>query len=143
MPNGGPDNCSTCGFNRRNQGIWRNPRRDESLLPFCEIRGLQVLVEHWTYCANWHTRSRTPAGPVYSSGMYADGYCRIPWHGSIEPEAARSGACHECGAAISEGISIMMIEGADLVFCSNEHYMHWWKQQHPDEDAPMSRGTGE
>jgi len=32
MPNGGPDNCGTCGFNRRNRGIWQNPAPDETLL---------------------------------------------------------------------------------------------------------------
>jgi hypothetical protein len=143
MPNGGPDNCSTCGFNLRNRGIWRNPHPDDSQLPFCEIRGLKVLFEHWTYCVNWHTRSRTPVGPVYSSGMYDDGYHRIPWHGSIEPEKVYSGVCHECRGAVSEGIFIAAVERADLTFCSNEHYLQWWKRQHPEEDAPMSAEIGQ
>lgn len=52
MPNGGPDNCGTCGFNRRNRGIWRNPEPDETQTSFCEIRGVAMLADHWTYCQN-------------------------------------------------------------------------------------------
>src|ERR1043165_6706107 len=78
MPNGGPDNCSTCGFNRRNRGVWRNSAPDEDQLPFCEIRGIPVFNDHWTYCQNWHTRTRAPIGPIYASGMYDEGYRRIP-----------------------------------------------------------------
>ncbi len=60
MPNGGPDNCGTCGFNRRNRGVWRNPEPDESQTSFCEIRGVAMLADHWTYCQNWHSRTRIP-----------------------------------------------------------------------------------
>jgi hypothetical protein len=70
MPNGGPDNCGTCGFNRRNRGIWRNPEPDEMQISLCEIRGVAVLADHWTYCQNWHSNSREPIGPIYASGVY-------------------------------------------------------------------------
>ena len=70
MPNGGPDNCGTCGFNRRNSGIWRNPEPDENQTSFCTIRGVAVLADHWIYCQNWHTRTPIPIGPIYSSGIY-------------------------------------------------------------------------
>jgi hypothetical protein len=143
MPNGGPDNCSTCGFNRRNRGIWRNPAPDESQLPFCEIRGLSVLMDHWTYCQNWHSRTRAPIGPVYASGLYDGGYCRIPWHGAVEPESTNTGACNECGVSVQDGISVVVVEGTPLAFCSNGHYLQWWKRQHPNEDAPMSRDIWE
>lgn len=138
MPNGGPDNCGTCGFNRRNRGVWRNSAPDEQQSPFCEIRGVAVLVDHWTYCQNWHTRTRQPIGPVYASGLYEGGYRRIPWHGSVEPEMMSAGVCSECGAAFAEGIAIPGVEGASHLFCSNLHYLDWWKRQHPDEDAAMS-----
>ncbi|HEY7404262.1 MAG TPA: hypothetical protein VIB39_12120 [Candidatus Angelobacter sp.] len=139
MPNGGPDNCSTCGFNRRNGGQWRNPSPDETQLPFCEIRGLPVLADHWTYCQNWHSRTREPIGPIYASGLYDGGYRRIPWHGAIEPETTNTGVCNECASPIHDGISIAAVEGAPLAFCSNLHYLEWWQRQHPGEDAPMSR----
>ncbi len=140
MPNGGPDNCGTCGFNRRNRGIWQNPAPDETQLPFCELRGFTVLSDHWTYCQNWHTRTRRPIGPVYASGLYDNGYRRIPWHGAVEPEHIVGGVCRECGQAFDEGIALAAVEGALHVFCGNRHYLQWWKRQHPGEDAPMSEG---
>jgi hypothetical protein len=138
MPNGGPDNCSTCGFNRRNRGVWRNPTPDEQQLPMCEIRGLTVLADHWTYCQNWHTRTHTPVGPVYSSGLYESGYHRIPWHGVIEPQQIEVGVCFECGETFSDGIAVAAVESAPWEFCCNLHYLQWWKRLHPGEDAPMS-----
>jgi hypothetical protein len=143
MPNGGPDNCGTCGFNRRNRGTWRNPAPDESELPFCEIRGLSILIDHWTYCQNWHTRTRKPIGPVYSSGLYENGYHRIPWHGAIAPETGESGVCRECGQAFTDGIALPAVERQSWQFCSNLHYLEWWKRMHPGEEAPMSAGIGE
>jgi len=74
MPNGGPDSCATCGFNRSNDGQWSI----ESETPgFCTIRYTEIPVPHWTYCKNWHTRSLTPQGPIYAS-MYDAGYRRLP-----------------------------------------------------------------
>ena len=102
MPNGGPDNCGTCGFNRRNRGIWRNPEVDEQQMPFCEIRGVTVLWDLFTYCQNWHTRTSEPIGPIYASGLYDAGYRRIPWHGSVEPEQVGRGVCSECGEPFAE-----------------------------------------
>jgi hypothetical protein len=144
MPNGGPDNCSTCGFSRRNRGIWRNASPDGQQLPFCEIRGLAVLMDHWTYCQNWHSRTREPIGPIYTSGLYdGAGYHRIPWHGAISPEHSGAGVCSECREAFDEGIAIAAVEAAPLLFCSNGHYLRWWKRQHPEEDAPMSGDLSE
>jgi hypothetical protein len=137
MPNGGPDNCGTCGFNRRNRGIWRNPIPDETQLPFCEIRDAPVLIDLFTYCQNWHTRTPEPIGPIYASGMYEGGYRRIPWHGAIEPEHVNEfSKCSECGETFHEGLQIAVVEGAPKRFCSNRHYLQWWKREHPNEDAP-------
>jgi hypothetical protein len=143
LPNGGPDNCSTCGFNRRNAGVWRNSAPDESSMPFCEIRGVPILNDHWTYCQNWHTREPVPVGPIYTSGIYDGGYRRIPWHGAVQPEFVHTGLCNECHTPVNDGISIPSVEGAPLIFCCNLHYLEWWKRQHPGEDAPMSRGIDE
>ena len=143
MPNSGPDNCGTCGFNRRNGGTWRNPAPDEGQAPFCEIRGLAVPIDHWTYCQNWHTRTHTPIGPVYASGLYEDGYRRIPWHGAVAPEPAGVGVCGECRTTFAEGIALAAVESAPLEFCSNLHYLQWWARHHPAEDAPMGAGIWE
>lgn len=138
MPNGGPDNCSNCAFNRRNRGVWRNPQPDESEMPYCEIRGVPIFNDHWTYCQNWHTKTPVPIGPIYASGLYEGGYRRIPWHGAIAPEFTDSGTCSECGHRVDDGISIPTVEGAPLNFCCNLHYLKWWKRQHPNETAAMS-----
>jgi hypothetical protein len=143
MPNGGPDNCSTCGLNRRNRGIWRNPLPDEGQTSFCEIRSISVLMDHFTYCQNWHSHTREPIGPIYASGLYDGGYRRIPWNGAIEPEQGVSGVCHECAAVFADGLQIAVVERAPLQFCSNLHYMQWWQRQNPDEQAPMSEGIWE
>lgn len=143
MPNGGADNCGNCGFNRRNRGIWRNPAPDETQTPFCEIRDVAVLADLWTYCENWHSRTRKPIGPIYGSGLYDDRYHRIPWHGSIEPQVARSGCCCECGSNFSDGISVAAVESRAFEFCGNLHYLQWWRRQHPGEDPVMSASVGE
>jgi hypothetical protein len=143
MPNGGPDNCGTCGFNRNNRGLWRHPNPDDGAIAFCEIRDLPVPIDHWTYCQNWHTRTRAPIGPVYASGLYDRGYRRIPWHGAVSPESGVPGVCSECRASFADGIGMAGIERAPLAFCSNLHYLQWWKRQHPGEDAPMSAGIWE
>jgi hypothetical protein len=109
-------------------------------MSFCEVRGMNVLFDHFTYCQNWHTRTRKPIGPVYSSGIYEGRYHRIPWHGSVEPEHIAAGICCECNRPFDEGIAIMTVEGAPRIFCSNRHYLEWWRRQHPQEEAPMSRG---
>jgi hypothetical protein len=102
MPNGGPDNCGTCGFNRRNRGIWRNPEQDEKQISFCEIRRVAMLADHWTYCENWHTRTREPIGPIYASGIYEGGYRRIPGTDLLRQSSSKW-AC-----AVSAGRPLMM-----------------------------------
>ena len=97
-----------------------------------------VLIDHWTYCQNWHTRTREPLGPIYASGLYETGYCRIPWHGNIEPEQIGAGVCIECGDRFAAGLQIAGVESATREFCCNLHYLQWWRREHPGEDAPMS-----
>jgi hypothetical protein len=97
MPNGGPDNCGTCGFNRRNRGIWRNPEPDETQTSFCEIRNVAILADHWTYCQNWHTHTCSPIGPIYSSGAYEDidGFPGTDWlRQSLSKAACAASVAH-------------------------------------------------
>jgi len=143
MPNGGPDNCGTCGYNRRNWGIWRNPQPDENEPSYCRIRSVPLTADHWTYCQNWHTRTSEPIGPVYASGLYENGYRRIPWHGTIEPDHIKAGVCNECRERFDEGLAIAVPDAPPVQFCSNLHYLKWWKRQHPGENAPMSENIWE
>lgn len=102
-----------------------------------------MTADHWTYCQNWHTRTPQPIGPIYASGLYEGSYRRIPWHGNIEPEHIPAGVCSECGQRFSDGIQIAVVERPAKEFCSNLHYLVWWKREHPDEEAPMSGGIFE
>src|SRR5262245_23229870 len=135
MPNGGPDNCSTCGFNRRNSGEWKHVSPDPDVNSYCTIRQVPITNGHWTYCRNWHTREARPDGPIYASGLYEDGHRRIPWHGSIEPAICANTRCAICGVVAIQGIEISLVEASPLAFCSNGHYLRWWKTQHPNDTA--------
>jgi hypothetical protein len=120
MPNGGPDNCATCGFNRVNEGRWGELSEAAG---FCTIRHVEISVPHWTYCKNWHTRSSTPQGPIYAS-MYDEGYRRVPWFGRVAPETGVHAACLVCGAESKDGITLTIAEGS-FGFCGREHYVAW------------------
>lgn len=77
MPNGGPDCCGTCWFNRRNQGErdWHR-HRDENIPPYCEIRDLAIEDPFYTYCANHPDRrpdrDSIPIGPVLRHGGWGE-----------------------------------------------------------------------
>lgn len=146
MPNGGPDNCGTCGFNARNKGEWRNPKPDETISAFCTIRKVAVPHDHWTYCANWHSKRPEPEGPIYASGLYERGYRRIPWHGPVAPETAEAGRCCVCGSefgGLERGLEVAQVERPALQFCCNAHYLQWWREQHPGQAAAMSDAVWE
>jgi hypothetical protein len=124
MPNGGPDNCATCGFNRINGGQW-NPAGALNLGPgYCTIRGMEIMVPHFTYCKNWHTHASEPLGPVYTS-MYEDGYQRVPYYRRNSPEVEVEATCYVCGDHSINGLRMTAITPA-LEFCGSEHYRVWW-----------------
>ena len=94
MPNGGSDCCGTCWFNRTNQGErdWQR-FRDESVEPFCDIRGQAIESPFYTYCANHPhrrpDRDRIPIGPILryaGNGMSND---REMWIESPDTEEIR------------------------------------------------------
>lgn len=125
MPNGGPDNCGMCAFNRVNGGRWIIPEEMQTVAGFCTIRNQQILSPHWTYCKNWHTRSTEPAGPIYSS-FYENGYRRIPWVGKTSPETEVEALCSVCTNHVNSGLRITL--GDEVFgFCGHEHYLKWWK----------------
>ncbi len=64
MPNGGPDCCGTCWFNRRNRGEKGHPKvRDSDEEPYCEIRDVAIEDPFWTYCSN-HPHRRPERDPI-------------------------------------------------------------------------------
>jgi len=127
MPNGGPDNCATCGFNRNNAGQWTVGGADNLTPGYCTIRALEVSTPHWTYCKNWHTHSNVPAGPVYTA-MYEseDGYLRVPYYRRECPLTGVETTCYVCGdPSLLSGIRVENVS-PPLEFCGNEHYLVWW-----------------
>lgn len=66
------------------------------------------------------------------SGLY-EGYVRIPWHGDTEPKVSVPCVCHLCGRETQRGISVKEGE-RELGFCTNRHYIDWWKTLHDDPE---------
>ena len=130
MPNGGSDNCAACGFNKVNKGKWAYPKPPVSTKAYCTIRGISINNPLWTYCANYKTRSAIPDGPVFSTSLY-EGYCRIPWNGRHEPKLNLPGVCLVCSLFFEKGIEVRTDEDELLHFCSNKHYVLWWKDRYP------------
>jgi len=123
MPNGGPDNCSRCGFNKANNGRWPGPGEEQEAPGFCSIRGFDIANPFWTYCKNQHSRQSAPLGPVYGA-VYTQGYQRVPWYDRIFPSEGEA-TCLVCGDHVLTGI-VLPLESGDLEFCDGEHYLVWW-----------------
>ena len=128
MPNGGADNCGECAFNPRSLSRATDLRMDEA--GWCDIRAIAVPRPFSTYCANFHTRSRSPEGPVFA-GFHEFG--RLPWHGDNEVLRSESvdGPCELCADATCR-LSVDGPTGRSF-FCGPEDYLAWWQAQHPGE----------
>jgi len=71
MPNGGPDNCGTCGHNMANEKMPLSKRifgLARHFEPFCRLRDLALPNPFWIYCANHPAQNEAgvcvPIGPV-------------------------------------------------------------------------------
>lgn len=85
----------------------------------------------------YHSRRRESFTAVWASGIYSDGYQRIPWDGPADPvvvSADHAQPCDRCGAAATGHALFIHPEDSKepLFFCSNEHYLDWWKPRHPN-----------
>lgn len=141
MPNGGPDCCGNCGFNKAVQEMAHpHPDLQERFweTSFCTVRDLKITNPFWTYCRNFRYgkplpppgERGTPTGWVFGSGLY-EGYVRIPWHGDSEPMVAVPSVCVLCGRKTERGIKLVT-GSAEVGFCTNRHYVDWWKTKHDD-----------
>jgi hypothetical protein len=107
-------------------------------LSYCTLRDIRIRNPFWTYCHNFqygkhlpkHDEERDYKGWVLSSGLY-EGYVRIPWHGDSEPEVSKPCTCAICGRITTNGI-IVRDDMSDIGFCTNRHYIDWWKAKHDD-----------
>ena len=145
MPNGGPDCCGKCGFNKAVQElVYPLPDRREQFwaISHCTLRNLKITDPFWTYCYSFcytnqlpeldENEFMPPVGWVYASGLY-EGYVRIPWHGDSEPVVSVSCMCLICGRTTDTGIKVVHA-GQEIGFCTNRHYIDWWKTEHDDPD---------
>src|SRR5215813_11336595 len=73
-----------CAVSIRQTGKWGG-YHDLAERAYCTIRDVHVPNPLWTYCLNVLTRQAVPLGPILASGLYENGYVRIPWHGHHEP----------------------------------------------------------
>jgi hypothetical protein len=142
MPNGGPDCCGNCSHNRAVQEMAHpHPEQRERFweLSFCTLREVAIPNPFWTYCSNFcygkhpenRNRAEAPAGWISASGLY-EGYVRIPWDGRNEPRVAVPATCAVCGRKTDEGIELDR-DGQVLGFCTNRHYVQWWKTVRQDD----------
>ena len=141
MPNGGSDCCGNCCFNKAVQEMGHpDPDQKERFweISHCTVRNLKITNPFWTYCKNFRREKTIPEpgepvtlkGWIYSSGLY-EGYVRIPWHGDSEPVASVSCTCSICGRTTERGIKVDH-EETEVGFCTNRHYIDWWKTMHDD-----------
>ncbi|MEQ9455607.1 MAG: hypothetical protein RLN76_13575 [Phycisphaeraceae bacterium] len=141
MPNGGPDCCGNCSHNRAVQ-VMAHPHPEDPRkfwkLSHCTLRDVNINNPFWTYCNNFTYGKRpetrlhdeSPKGWIFASGLF-EGYVRIPWNGQHEPDVATSATCLICGRKTPQGI-VVKHEDDFLGFCSNRHYIEWWKTIHHD-----------
>jgi len=167
MPNGGPDCCGNCSYNKAVQEMG-HPHPGPRLPPsHCTLRDVKITKPFWTYCGNFsygenpETRNReeTPRGWITASGLY-EGYVRIPWDDKSEPHVSVPTSCLICGRKSAAGIEIDHND-TTFGFCTNRHYVEWWVSVHHDksflpedfelpeqiykvmEIDPANRGAGE
>lgn len=143
MPNGGSDCCGNCTHNRAVQ-VMAHPHPEEWerfwQLSFCTLRDVKITNPFWTYCHNFddardpddRNSTETPVGWIYTSGLY-EGYVRIPWDDRNEPRVSVPTRCIICGWKTEEGIVVVDQDGHTLGFCTNRHYIQWWKTRHDDD----------
>ena len=131
MPNGGADNCGTCGYNLANKGAWGPPGCGDGEA-YCSMRILPIPNPFWTYCANWQSRGDQPEGPLFATGLHEHGYTRIPWDGEDEPRPMCLGRCHVCNREFERGLRVAAATERERQFCCNAHYMEWWRLRHPE-----------
>jgi len=141
MPNGGPDCCGNCGFNRAVQEMGHcHLQRPQEFwdTSHCTLRDLRIRDPFWTYCDNFRHGKVLPSadekeeiqGPVFGGGLEG-GYARIPWNGPNAPQVSVPAVCVVCQRETEKGIAVAH-QGQMLGFCSNRHYVDWWNAIHDD-----------
>jgi hypothetical protein len=147
MPNGGPDCCGACDFNKAVQEMGRHPEDNKRFLALsnCTLRDLKITNPFWTYCHSFRWGELLPVpivkeeakGWVFASGLY-EGYVRIPWHGMVEPKVSAPCICEICARKTQGGITVVH-DGRTIGFCTNRHYIEWWKTMYNDPSLTLDQ----
>ncbi len=138
MPNGGPDNCGNCRYSVKITAASPPPLigAPRHYYAWCGLRNVVTSQPLWTYCRNHRFHDDEAAlptsieGPVFAYGLPETEHVRIPWHGNRQPRVGVEATCSVCGSVTTRGISVLD-EGEEVGFCSNHHYIEWWKKKHP------------
>ena len=137
MPNGGPDCCANCEHNVAVQKMAHpHPNKFQEFfeLSHCSLRDVEINTQpFWTYCDNFgygkkpelRDTKQEIKGYITSSGLYEDGYCRIPWHDNNPPDVEVPITCTICSKTSDKGIKIQH-NSESFGFCCNRHYIEWW-----------------
>ena len=141
MPNGGSDNCGTCGFNSFNDGNWEYKSRNGSRAgEMCQIRGIELTSPFGTYCINWDTQDRVPEGPVFTDVNMSQ---RVPWFHGLIPTEVPNGTCVKCAREFESvsghydfGVQLIGHDGSEYRFCCAKHYISWWRTKHGGQKIP-------
>jgi hypothetical protein len=139
MSSGRAANCRACVFNRANRERARTIGSGAEAA-HCIIRSVPISRPEWTYCPNFDTQEATPEGPIVVPGLY-EAYRLIPWNGEWEPRTYVAGRCVVCGQTFTQGIEVGTAPGSVEHFCSNDHYIQWWRERHPEQylvDRPIA-----
>lgn len=161
MPNGGSKNCTRCLHNKAVQEFGDMPHSDSDQretffdLSYCEFHDVNLTNPAWTYCRRntaltknskkdkeWKTlanQSVLPegvSGAIWGTGLQEKfgQYIKIPWHSKEEPKINVSCVCTVCETKTDDDGIIVIHDGKEVGFCSNRHYIDWWKTKHDDPD---------
>lgn len=113
-------------------------------LSHCTLREVGIGEPFWTWCEQFtchewpdmHGLRERPLGWIWATGVYSsDGECSpIPWDGNNEPRGSAVAECTVCARSSRHGL-VLERDGEVLQFCSDRHYVQWWRSVHDDDSS--------
>jgi hypothetical protein len=93
-----------------------------------------MTVDDWKTLAGTSAAKEGKYGAIWGTGLQEQFglYIKIPWHGHEEPKIYVSCVCTVCETKTDDGGIIVIHDGEEVGFCSNRHYIYWWKTKHGD-----------
>lgn len=136
------NSCGGCAHNKAVQemGCSAKPYDKFSALSYCSLRNVKTKNTYWTTCNNFKPviggyaeieKCIAIIGLIYALVLFEPSPKAIPWHGDVEPFGKKSCKCILCDLIVEKGISLRA-PYSHVEFCSNRHYVYWWKSHHQD-----------